>query len=126
MTPGTIFAADVDADDPSQRPIETVTPLVDYMKTQKDIPFITSYAKVDHQDLTDDILKREGVVLVSWEHKQIPAIVACLPDAPRTPASWPDDRFDVCWILDRTANGWNFSQEPQMLLAGDESDPIPE
>jgi broad specificity phosphatase PhoE len=121
MTPRTIFAADVDADDPSMRPIETVTPLFEYLQTQGPVDFITSYEKTDHDGLTQDLLRREGVVLVAWEHKQIPALIACIPGAPATPGSWPDDRFDMCWILDRTANGWSFSQKPQLLLVNDTS-----
>lgn len=124
ITPRTIFAANVDADDPSKRPIETVTPLFEYLQTQGPVDFITSYEKADHDGLTQDLLGREGVVLVAWEHKQIPALVACLPGSPATPGNWPDDRFDMCWILDSTANGWSFSQKPQLLLANDTSTPI--
>jgi hypothetical protein len=124
ITPSTVFAANVDTDDPSKRPIETVTPLVNFLNTKRLTEFVTTYQKGDHEGLTEDVLKRAGIVLVSWEHKQIPALIACLPNAPATPTNWPDNRFDMCWVLDRTESGWLFSQRPQMLLANDQSTPI--
>jgi hypothetical protein len=64
---------------------------------------------------------------VSWEHEHIPAIIARLGQVtPRPPGSWPGDRFDIVYVFTRTASGsgWDFSQVPQMLLAGDSPDPI--
>jgi hypothetical protein len=63
-------------------------------------------------------------VLVAWEHKLIPALVERLPDPPSIPGDWPDDRFDVVWLFDRTDTGWSFSQLPQLLLSGDSANPI--
>ena len=42
------------------------------------------------------------------------------------PAQWPDDRFDMIWVVDRDgANGpWHFAQVPQLLLSGDVAHPI--
>ena len=42
-----------------------------------------------------------GVVLICWEHHNIPAIASSLPTAPGTviPQTWPDDRFDVVWTF---------------------------
>jgi hypothetical protein len=37
---------------------------------------------------------------------------------------WPDERFDIVWVLDRDGERWKFSQLPQMLLAGDSEKPI--
>jgi hypothetical protein len=41
-----------------------------------------------------------------------------------TPSDWPDDRFDVVWLFDRTDTGWSLSQLPQLLLSGDSANPI--
>jgi hypothetical protein len=72
----------------------------------------------------DEVLSQEGTVLVSWEHKRIPKLVAMLPGAPPVPQDWPDDRFDIVWVFDRAGAGWSFSQIPQRLLPGDSPKPI--
>jgi broad specificity phosphatase PhoE len=124
LTPSVVFAAGIGHGSNSKRPIETVRPLVKLLNETRETPFITRYLKDDHQDLVHDILRRKGVVLVSWEHKVIPKVIAFIPDAPPTPSDWPDDRFDVVWVLERAADGWRFSQIPQLLLAGDSAVPI--
>lgn len=126
LTPTVIFAAGVGHGSPSRRSIETVTPLVELLSEGDGppVPFVTSHLKDDDQDLIDDVLTRDGAILVCWEHKRIPALIALLPDAPTVPSVWPDDRFDMVWELDRTASGWTFSQRPQLVLAGDSAEPI--
>jgi broad specificity phosphatase PhoE len=124
LKPAVVFAAGIGAGSKSKRSIDTVTPLVEFLKQTQPTPFITSYPKDDHQALIDDVLSRAGPVLIAWEHKEIPAIIALLPQAPAVPGKWADDRFDMVWIFDRTPAGWRFSQKPQLLLSGDRADPI--
>jgi broad specificity phosphatase PhoE len=124
LTPDVIFAAGVGPGSKSKRPSQTVTPLVELLQQSRPTPFITSHLKDELQPLITDALARAGVVLISWEHLRIPALVALIPQAPAVPQTWPDDRFDVIWTLDRTAAGWHFAQQPQLLLAGDQSSPI--
>ena len=71
------------------------------------------------------VMAASGVVLISWEHKLLPAAVAALPNAPATPLKWPSDRFDMVWILTARPDGWDFAQTPQMLMPGDQKAPIP-
>jgi hypothetical protein len=42
------------------------------------------------------------------------------------PHEWPEDRFDVVWVLDRAddAGPWTFSQVAQQLFAHDRPEPI--
>ena len=45
----------------------------------------------------------------------------------KIPDHWPDDRFDVTWVLecsDPHKKDWRFSQHPQRILTGDRSDVI--
>jgi hypothetical protein len=119
QTPRTVFAAGVGAGSKSKRPTETVTPLVELLKINGGVEFITTHLKNDHQQLVQDVLTREGIVLVAWEHQGIPALLQLLPHSPPVPAKWPDDRFDIVWILDSAPGGWRFSQRPQMLLGQD-------
>lgn len=85
---------------------------------------IADYLKDDLQPLIEAVLSQQGRVLISWEHKRIPDLVAMLPDPPLCPPEWPDDRFDLVWLLDRDETDWNFTQVPQLLLAGDRAEPI--
>lgn len=124
LRPDIVFAAGIGHGSKSQRPSETVTPLVDLLNAPGNVSFITSHLKPDLQPLVDDVMTRDGKVLVAWEHQLIPAMVALLPNAPSVPQYWPGDRFDIVWVLDRAGDGWSFSQIPQLLLAGDSASPI--
>lgn len=57
----------------------------------------TKYDVEDTRDLAQDILKRKGIVLVVWEHKNIDNIVRDLnvKDAPK----WPNEDYDSIWIV---------------------------
>lgn len=123
-TPLVIFAAGAGHKSNSKRPMQTVTPLAELFQPNPGFEFITKYLKDDLQALVDDVLPRAGPILIAWEHKLIPALIGLIPNAPEVPDAWPDDRFDMVWVLDQTESGWTFSQLPQLLLAGDSSDPI--
>jgi broad specificity phosphatase PhoE len=124
LTPAIVFAAGTGAGSKSKRPMETVSPLVALLTETRPRPFVTKHLKDDHQQLIDDVLGRDGVVLVCWEHELIPSLIALIPKAPAVPQAWAGDRFDLVWILDAAPAGWRFSQRPQLLLAGDRPDPI--
>src|SRR6202034_341889 len=92
MRPNTIFASGISHDSKSKRPAETVTPLASALKNFQPVAFNTTHLRDDLQPLMDEVLSQEGTVLVSWEHKGIPTLVAMLPGAPPVPQDWPDDR----------------------------------
>jgi hypothetical protein len=102
LLPGTIFAAGIGHGSKSERPLETVTPLIDFLKQNGGVKVNEHHLKDDLQGLMDDVLKCTATVLVAWEHKRIPGLVALFPNAPNVPDPWPDDRFDVVWIFDST------------------------
>jgi hypothetical protein len=124
LKPGVIFASGLGRGSKSKRPLQTVTPLADLLKETEAVALITTHLKDDLQPLMKDVLSRQGPVLVAWEHKRIPGLVGLLPGPPSVPSDWPDDRFDLVWLFDRTDTGWSFSQLPQLLLSGDGADPI--
>lgn len=126
MKPATVFAASEEdgVANASKRPIETVTPLCRYLGFDGPPEFVPSYTKMQHQEVMDEVLKREGIVLVAWEHKQIPVLIGCIPGAPPVPQTWTDTRFDITWVLDRNGASWTFTQMPQLLLANDSTDLI--
>jgi hypothetical protein len=122
-TPDVVFASAVAHHSKSLRPQHTVLALADLLG----IKLVLAHAKGDEAPLVTDVLAADGIVLIAWEHERIPLIAnSILGNATTCPQSWPDDRFDLVWILDRrSANGgWNFDQVPQMLLPGDRNSVI--
>jgi hypothetical protein len=112
---------------PSRRPLQTVAPLAEKLGLQPK----TRLTKGDEKALAAAVLAEGGTVLICWQHEQIPDIVRHLTSGASSPLEvprdWPDDRFDVVWVLTRTAEPgepWRFSQVPQRLLAGDRAEPI--
>jgi hypothetical protein len=83
------------------------------------VPFAVKYnlsinSKYDVDDtkgLAQDVLKRNGTVLLVWEHKHIDNILKALGvlDSPK----WPDDDFDSIWII-------NFQNGKAVLTKGKE------
>jgi broad specificity phosphatase PhoE len=115
-TPQTMFASGIGHHSTSLRPQQTVTPLASSLGLAP----VTTWLKGQEPELAQAAASIGGVVLIAWEHERIPSIVAALPQPPGVPKKWPGDRFDVVWIFDRLANSWRFSQQPQMLLPGDQ------
>jgi len=76
--------------------------------------------------MVDAAVACSGVVLIAWQHQDIPAIGnAIVGNKTTVPQTWPGDRFDVAWVFTaKRGDGYSFSQVPQMLLAGDQSTTI--
>lgn len=117
--PDVIYATGTGPGSPSQRSIETAAPLA----SKLGCAFITKFAKEDSAAAMREALGQTGVVLMVWEHKMIPTLVAAL-HAPDVPFHWPEARFDMVWLFDRRETDWVFAQVPQCLLAGDKIQPL--
>lgn len=119
--PRSIFASAAIRRSPSVRAQHTVRPLAAVL----DLHVNKHHADGEEEALAVDVLAAEGPVLIAWHHGQIPALVQAIAgkDIP-CPRKWPDERFDLVWVLDRNGGGnWSFSQAPQCLLAHDCVDP---
>jgi hypothetical protein len=91
----------------SKRPLQTVTP----MAAMLDLTPVTVHAKGEEQALVADALVRGGVVLICWQHQNIPAIGNLIVGNTTTvPQNWPEDRYDLVWIFDREGDAWRFRQ----------------
>ncbi|MEM6721924.1 MAG: hypothetical protein AAF611_21530 [Bacteroidota bacterium] len=115
-----IFAAGAGPNSPSERPIETVTPLANRLGEKVHQKFL----KDDYQAMVTHILGDDeytnSVITIAWQHTDIEAIATAFgtKDVPTTP--WPEDCFDLVWKL--TYNGdqtYTLAQIPQLLLYGD-------
>lgn len=106
----------------SRRSVQTVIPLAERLGVE----VVDRYAPGEEKKLVRELVTRQGTTAVSWHHNTIPKIVKHLGTVtPAPPEHWPDDRFDVVWKFTRRGSGWQFEQIPELLLPGDQPDPIP-
>jgi hypothetical protein len=119
--PRSIFASDATRDSPSLRAMHTAGPLAAALG----IPVNHAYAEEEEAALAAVVVAAPSPVLIVWHHGAIPRLVTEIAGKlPGCPVHWPDDRFDLIWILERNAPraGWSFSQVTQRLLPGDRTD----
>lgn len=122
-TPTRLLAALARPGGGSHRPRQTLDPLAERLGIAVD----TRFAKTQIGELAEAAVAAEGPVLIAWEHHLIPSLVTTiLGRTDGIPTLWPDDRYDVTWILEPASeNGrYTFRQSPQLLLAGDRDEPI--
>jgi hypothetical protein len=122
-TPQTIYASQTAEDSRSQRPQETVTPLIDKLRGAN-VKVNFDFPKGQEKRVAESALACEGVVLICWEHHNIPRITNRFPISKNNtnpvPDEWADDRYDVVWCFDLDGAGaYSFNQIPQLLLGGD-------
>jgi hypothetical protein len=117
QTPHSIFASDATRDSPSKRAMHTVSPLADVLG----IPVNHNFAEEEEDLIALAVLKAPSPVLIAWHHGNLPLLAKKIAGGHLAcPAHWPDDRFDVTWVLDCDhGGGWTFSQVAQCLLPGD-------
>ena len=117
-TPRSIFASAATALSPSLRAQHTVAPLAAVLG----IPVDSHHAEGEEAATAIAALAAPMPVLIAWHHSHIILLAKAIAgEQLACPATWPDDRFDVVWVLDRDgpADPWRFSQVPQRLFAHD-------
>jgi len=120
-TPKNIFACGPNDHAKSVRSVHTVQTLAQFLNKNVD----QTAQKGEEKKLAKAAISVQGPVLIAWEHEAIPDIVAAISDQDHLcPKKWPDSRFDVVWVLDKSASGWSFAQAPQMVLPGDRAELI--
>jgi len=123
-TPRSIFASAATPLSPSLRAHHTVAPLAALL----DLPINSNHAEGEEAATAVAVLAAPSPVLISWHHSHIPLLARRITgDGIGCPSHWPDDRFDVVWILDRDDAAdarWRFSQVTQRLFAHDRAGPI--
>jgi len=135
-----------DGDGPSQRPYETITAVAAALGTGGTPMTINQgFAKKDYKDMVAAAVACQGVVLISWQHQDIPWVdkkgkpgisqrilleTGTVGNPFNIPQSWPSGpagvRYDLVWVFDRPSGSGpitGFTLFAQMLLAGDASAP---
>jgi hypothetical protein len=114
--PTHLCASQVGPGSSSRRPMQTLAPLAARLGLAIDVRF----RKQELDGLAVAISAIDGVVVISWEHHLLPSLAnSLLSGAPMVPQVWPDDRFDIAWVLEPAGAAPRFMQVPQELLAGD-------
>ncbi|HKR02688.1 MAG TPA: hypothetical protein VJT09_18560 [Pyrinomonadaceae bacterium] len=127
-TPKYIYATKSPDPQEGNRPEQTVTPLAAKLQMKPNF----SFKKGKEEKVVESALCCDGVVLISWPHGRIPTLAGYIPLSPKSQplpkGKWPGNRFDMVWVFDYDTRsrkgGYIFCQVPQLLLAGDSSEPI--
>lgn len=126
----------------SQRPAQTISALYGKMAKKEKVELDLSFAAKDFKEMIKNVLTKQGVVLISWQHEYIlpkeagdNSLVHELFTQTNTPrktcptTAWPGDRYDMILVLDRDPETGQIvkgevQQVPQLLLYGDKKKPI--
>ena len=122
-TPKAIMASAATKASPSLRAQHTVLPLADLLGLKIDKRFPDG----DEIDAAAAALEAASPLLISWHHSHIPIFAKLIAGAGLPcPTHWPDDCFDVVWVLDRDGDNmpWRFTQVVQRLFLNDRVEPI--
>ena len=122
-TPRSIMASGATKDSPSLRAQHTVRPLADLLGVTIDTRFPDEHEAA----AAAAALVAPSPLLIAWHHSHIPLFAKLIAGVLLPcPDHWPDDCFDVVWVLDRDdeAGPWRFSQVVQRLFVNDRVDPI--
>lgn len=101
----------------SNRPVETVTPLAQFLK----LPLHHEFDERATGPIAAEVLggKYAGkVVLICWHHGQIPALAAAL-GVTDAPAAWDSQVFNQIWKITYSAGQAKLTILPEGLLPGD-------
>lgn len=116
--PHTIFASAANIASPSLRAQRTIEPLA----LKLGVKIVTDHAEFEETEVAAAALAAASPVLIVWHHHAIPVLARRIAgNAIDIPPIWPDDRFDLVWILDRAEpdGAWRFTQLAQKLLTHD-------
>ena len=128
QVPQFIYATAVAKGSSSERPEETIQPLADKLGlTPITGPSNAPFTKDDYAAMVTAAVATNGVVLIAWQHEDIPQIAnLILGGNTIQDGCWPGSRYDMVWVFNLGSNGQYqpLVQVPQLLLKGDSSKPI--
>jgi phosphohistidine phosphatase SixA len=120
-TPRSIFASAATHDSPSLRAKHTVTPLAEALR----LVIHAHLPEGEEERVAATVMRAPNPVLIAWHHHHIPQLVQAIAGpVAGCPADWPDERFDLVWILEHVDGAWTFAQCFQRLLPDDLAEPV--
>lgn len=121
--PQFLYASKPKRQNGSLRSVETITPLAEKLE----LKINSDHTRSEIGEMLAEALARDGVVLICWQHEYLPEIAnRILGDKATAPQDWPEDRYDMVWVLgrDNGSGRYGFKQVPQLLLTGDQATTI--
>ena len=120
VRPGLILATRPTEDAKSKREHQTAALSAKRLKLEVE----DSYTHGDEKDLSSAVLAQPEPVLIVWHHGTMAKIVRHFPlvNPDDVPHHWPDERFDLIWLLVRQPGeelSYRFVATPQILMADD-------
>jgi hypothetical protein len=120
VRPGRILATRPTDEAKSKREIDTAKPTAKRLKLEIE----DSHTHGNEEDLVKVVVSQPEPVLVVWHHGEMAKIVRHFPliNPEDVPHRWPDERFDLIWVLLRQPGdelSYRFVAVPQLLLADD-------
>jgi len=119
VEPERIFATRSTHEYMSKREVDTVTPLAKRLGLPIDDSFDHDHVKA----LTQSIMSSPQATLVAWHHGSMVDVLKHFPvsNPADIPQHWPEDRFDLIWVLSRSPKEghYQFLSVDQGLLDGD-------
>lgn len=91
------------------RMLQTITPFV----AKYTLTINSEYDEKDYKKISKALLDENGTIIIVWEHKNIPAILAHL--GVNANLSWPDNDFDSIWIVTFTKGRAILSRDKEHL-----------
>lgn len=93
--PDAIYVPALKSDDETKhsRMFQTISPFV----IKYNLPINSKYSADENEKITKSVFKKDGLVLMVWEHSAIQSLTGALGvnDAPQ----WADKDFDSIWII---------------------------
>ena len=120
VAPGRVFATRATTSYKSTRERDTAAPTALRLGLRID----ECWSHGEEGELARAVTAEPSAALVVWHHGRMVDLVSSFPLAnpADVPATWPDDRFDLYWILVREPGPpltYRFHAAPQLLLDGD-------
>jgi hypothetical protein len=86
-----------------------------------DLPIESTSIPDGYAELVADIRAADQPTLVVWHHGSIPDFIAGfdVSNVDAIPRTWPEDRFDLVWVLSPKDGSYIWGAVPQGLLKGD-------
>lgn len=121
VAPKRVVATKPTAAAKSHREIDTAGPTARRLQ----ITIEDSFEHGHEHHVAKSLLHSDDDALVVWHHGALPELLSHFPirNAADVPTAWPEDRFDLIWVLRRAGDEYDFSVVPQMILQQDSTAP---